>query len=129
MRMAIDPGPAGHSCQKVARGESLSVRTTEYPAIALAAKSRSTVDISYIDRYGSGERTVEVTGDQVLRYPEGADALVVFRVTDGGQLAVCQPSQASGWHGCDLAAVSSDLTPRGSWRRWQFAGAPGLRRR
>jgi hypothetical protein len=104
MRMAIDPGPAGHSCQKVTEGEQLSVRTTEYPAIALSAERRSVVDISYIDRYGTGERTVELTGDHVLNHPVGSNALVVFRVTDGAPLQICQPAEDGG---DDSAAVPS----------------------
>ncbi len=92
MRMSVLPGPAGHSCQRVGKGDTLSIRTVDYPSVALGVTVPTTVDMSYIDRYGSGERTVELTGDHVLTYPEDASALVLLRVTGGGPLAVCQPS-------------------------------------
>ena len=92
MRMSVRPGPAGHSCQRVANGDSLSIRTVDNPSIALGVTVPTTVEMSYIDSYGSGERTVELTGDHVLTYPEDASALVLLRVTAGGPLAVCQPS-------------------------------------
>ena len=92
MRMSVLPGPAGHSCQRVAQGDTLSIRTVDYPSIALGVTVPTTVEISYIDRYGSGERTDELTGDHVLTYPEGANALMLLRVTGGGPLAVCQPA-------------------------------------
>jgi hypothetical protein len=92
MRMSVLPGPAGHSCQRMDKGDTLSIRTEDYPAIALGVTVPTTVEVSYIDSYGSGERTVELTGDHVLDYPEGASALMLLRVTGGGPLAVCQPS-------------------------------------
>ena len=94
MRMAIVPGSAGRSCQQVAKGDTLSVRTTGYPTIGLRVGAPTTVDISYVDRYGSGERTVELTEDHVISYPEDASALVVFRVTDGAPLQICRPGGA-----------------------------------
>ncbi len=92
MRTLVLAGPAGHSCQRVAKGDTLSIRTADYPSIALGVTVPTTVDISYIDRYGAGDRTVELTGDHVLTYPEDASALVLLRVISGGPLAVCQPS-------------------------------------
>ena len=92
MRMSVLPGPAGHSCQRVVKGDTLSIRTVDYPSIALGVMAPTSVEMSYVDRYGSGERTAELTGDHVLTYPEGASALVLLRVTGGGPLAVCQPS-------------------------------------
>ena len=92
MRTSVLAGPAGHSCQRVAKGDTLSIRTADYPSIALGVTVPTTVDISYIDRYGAGDRTVELTGDHVLTYPEDASALVLLRVISGGPLAVCQPS-------------------------------------
>jgi hypothetical protein len=92
MRMSVRPASAGHSCQPVAEGDSLSIRTVDYPSIALGVTVPTIVELSYIDRYGSGERTVELTGTHVLNYPEGASALVLLRVIDGGPLAVCRPS-------------------------------------
>ena len=94
MRMAIIPGSAGHSCQRITKGDTLSVRTTGYSTIGLRVGAPTAVDISYVDRYGSGERTVALNEDHVLTYPEDASALVLLRVTDGGPLRVCRPGEA-----------------------------------
>ncbi len=115
MRMAIEPGPAGHACQQVEVGESLGVRTTEYPTIGLGVGTRTDVDISYVDRYGSGERSVELAEDHILSYPEGASALVVFRVTDGAPLQICRArrslSEVDGrMRGSGDSTATGDLT-------------------
>ncbi len=49
-----NPGCGGRCANRSEVGESLGVRTTGYPTIGLRVGARTDVDISYVDRYGSG---------------------------------------------------------------------------